>query len=79
MYTILQAWKIRFKPIEIKDVEIAVWSDASFANTIDRKSQGGYLIAAVDRKSKIQQVVSSFSMALEEFPTGKTGVINLRS
>ena len=41
--------EIRFKPIEIKDVEIAVWSDASFANTIDRKSQGGYLIAAVDR------------------------------
>ena len=32
----------------MEDVEIAVWSDASFANAAEKKSQGGYLIAATD-------------------------------
>ena len=30
-------------------VEFAAWSDASFANAQEKKSQGGYLICAVDR------------------------------
>lgn len=40
--------EIWLKPIPIEGLEIAVWSDASFANASEKKSQGGYLIAAVD-------------------------------
>ena len=35
------------KPIPEQEVEFCVWSDASWANATEKKSQGGYLIAAV--------------------------------
>ena len=42
--------EIRILPIEPKNVEFTVWSDASWANAAERKSQGGFLIAMTDGK-----------------------------
>ena len=44
------AVEIKVLPIPMLDLELAAWSDASFANAEEKKSQGGYMICAVDRK-----------------------------
>ena len=41
--------EIRIKPVPMEDVEIAVWSDASFANAAEKKSQGGYILDCCNR------------------------------
>ena len=37
---------VTIHPIPPSELEFAVWSDASWANATDKKSQGGYLIMA---------------------------------
>ena len=39
--------EIRARSIPIAEVELCTWSDASWANAISKKSQGGYIVSAV--------------------------------
>ena len=41
---------LRVKSIPTRDVEFSAWSDASFANAQQLKSQEGYLICSTDRR-----------------------------
>eukprot|EP00435_Cladocopium_sp_Y103_P075952 s11_g70.t1 len=47
------AVEIHIKPIAPKELEICAWSDASFANAEDWKSQGGYMICATTRDLRL--------------------------
>ena len=47
--------KITVLPIKPEDVEFAIWSDASWANASEKKSQGGYLLAAVSRAMRKEE------------------------
>lgn len=44
--------EIKILPIPIQNLEIGVWSDASFANAEAHKSQGGYMVCAVEKGLK---------------------------
>ena len=44
------AAEIRIQPIPLSDVEMCAWSDASWANATEKKSQGGFVIAASSRR-----------------------------
>ena len=47
------ATELTIRPIRPENLEFATWSDASFANAEERKSQGGYLICAADRRLRM--------------------------
>ena len=38
--------EVVIRPLPVEDVEFCVWSDASWANATEKKSQGGYLVMA---------------------------------
>lgn len=42
-------------PIPPEELEFAVWSDASWANATEKKSQGGYVLAAVSQLLRQEQ------------------------
>ena len=45
--------EVIIRPVKIEDLEFVTWSDASFANAGEKKSQGGYLICAADRRLRL--------------------------
>jgi hypothetical protein len=47
------AFEVRILPIPKDEVEIVAWSDASFANASEHKSQGGYLVCATERSLRL--------------------------
>ena len=49
MVTDFSGLENRIKPINVTEFEFITWSDASFANAAEKKSQGGYIVCATQR------------------------------
>ena len=47
--------EIKILPIPIQNLEIGVWSDASFANAEAHKSHGGYIVCAVENEKGLKE------------------------
>ena len=59
------------KPIPEQDVEFCVWSDALWANPTEKKSQRGYIMAAVPSALRKE------SWAVEVLQTRQASCINV--
>ena len=55
--------------IPVEKVELCAWSDASWANAVEKKSQqGGFLIAACTAKLRMNQWGMVFADTIDRVP-----------
>ena len=79
MVTDFSGLEIRIKPINVTELEFVTWSDASFANAAEKKSQGGYIVCATQRSLRQDKWGDDKSTEMEEFQTRTSSGFHLGS